>query len=164
MTQCGSPWGLISPKPFPGDGVLCSVGLAAFCWPRSPGCQANATKVAPAELPVVPVSQPIQREVTDYVDFTGRTEAVYSVDIRPRVTGYLGEMPFEEGAEVKAGDLLFVVDPRPTRPSSTRPRARSISTRPRSSWPRPPSRETGPSTRRRRALSASSSSIRSRPW
>ena len=62
---------------------------------------------------MVPVSQPVQREVTDYVDFTGRTEAVYSVDIRPRVTGYLVEMPFEEGAEVKAGDLLFVVDPRP---------------------------------------------------
>jgi multidrug efflux system membrane fusion protein len=47
------------------------------------------------------------------VDFTGRTEAVHSVDIRPRVTGYLVEMPFKEGAEVKAGDLLFVVDPRP---------------------------------------------------
>ena len=62
---------------------------------------------------MVPVGQPIQREVTDYVDFTGRTEAVYPVDIRPRVTGYLVEMPFEEGAEVKAGDLLFVIDPRP---------------------------------------------------
>ena len=62
---------------------------------------------------MVPVGQPVQREVTDYVDFTGRTEAVYSVDIRPRVTGYLGKMPFQEGSEVKAGDLLFVVDPRP---------------------------------------------------
>ena len=60
-----------------------------------------------------PVSQPVQREVSDYVDFTGRTEAVYSVDIRPRVTGYLVEMPFQEGTEVKAGDLLFVVDRRP---------------------------------------------------
>jgi membrane fusion protein, multidrug efflux system len=77
------------------------------------GCQASATKVASAEAPVVPVSQPLQREVTDYVDFTGRTEAVYSVDVRPRVTGYLDSMPFEEGAEVKAGDLLFIVDPRP---------------------------------------------------
>jgi multidrug efflux system membrane fusion protein len=77
------------------------------------GCEVNATKVAPGDAPVVPVSQPIPREVTDYVDFTGRTEAVYSVDIRPRVTGYLVDMPFREGAEVKAGDLLFVVDPRP---------------------------------------------------
>ena len=77
------------------------------------GCQANRPKVAPAEAPAVPVSHPLQREVTDFVDFTGRTEAVHSVDIRPRVTGYLVKMPFKEGAEVKQGDLLFVVDPRP---------------------------------------------------
>jgi multidrug efflux system membrane fusion protein len=77
------------------------------------GCQASRAKVAPPEVPVVPVSQPVRREVTDYVDFTGRTEAVHSVDIRPRVTGYLTQMPFQEGAEVKAGDLLFVIDPRP---------------------------------------------------
>ena len=77
------------------------------------GCQASRAKVAPSEPPVVPVSRPVQREVTDYVDFTGRTEAVHSVDIRPRVTGYLVKMPFQEGVEVKAGDLLFIVDPRP---------------------------------------------------
>src|SRR5262249_50747940 len=79
------------------------------------GCQSNRPRVAPSEPPVVPVSQPVPREVTDYVDFTGRTEAVHSVDIRPRVTGYLVKMPFREGSEVKAGDLLFVVDPRPYR-------------------------------------------------
>ena len=42
-----------------------------------------------------------------------RTEAVHSVDIRPRVSGYLVKMPFQEGEEVKAGDLLFVIDRRP---------------------------------------------------
>ncbi len=89
-------------------GFSCSLFLAA-----AGGCQANQAKVAPSELLVVPVSRPVDREVTDYVDFTGRTEAVHSVDIRPRVSGYLVEMPFEEGAEVKKGDLLFVVDPRP---------------------------------------------------
>jgi multidrug efflux system membrane fusion protein len=77
------------------------------------GCQQNRAAVAPPEPPTVPVAHPVRREVTDYVDFTGRTEAVHSVDIRPRVTGYLVEMPFQEGAEVKKGDLLFVVDPRP---------------------------------------------------
>jgi membrane fusion protein, multidrug efflux system len=77
------------------------------------GCQANRAAVAPPEPPAVPVSHPVQREVTDYVDFTGRTEAIHSVDIRPRVTGYLVKMPFKEGAEVKVGDRLFVVDPRP---------------------------------------------------
>jgi membrane fusion protein, multidrug efflux system len=77
------------------------------------GCETNRATVAPRELPAVPIAHPVQREVTDYVEFTGRTEPIHSVDIRPRVTGYLMEMPFKEGTEVKAGDLLFVVDPRP---------------------------------------------------
>ncbi len=72
-------------------------GFAWLLLAAAAGCQANATKVAPAEPPVVPVSQPLQRDFTSYVDFTGRTEAVYSVDIRPRVTGYLVDMPFVEG-------------------------------------------------------------------
>jgi multidrug efflux system membrane fusion protein len=73
----------------------------------------KSARVGPANPPAVPVSQPVWREVTDYVDFTGQTKAVHSVDIVPRVTGYLVEMPFREGAEVKKGDLLFVVDRRP---------------------------------------------------
>jgi len=88
-------------------------GLSCIVLAAIAGCEVQATKVAPTEAPVVPVGQPIQREVTDYVDFTGRTESVYPVDIRPRVTGYLTSMPFQEGDEVKAGDVLFVVDPRP---------------------------------------------------
>jgi multidrug efflux system membrane fusion protein len=77
------------------------------------GCQSNAPKVAQDEPPAVPVSQPVQREVTDFVEFTGQTKAVHSNDIIPQVTGYLVQMPFQEGAEVKRGDLLFEVDPRP---------------------------------------------------
>ena len=55
----------------------------------------KSAKAAPAKTPTVPVSQPVQREVTDYVDFTGQTKAVQSVDIIPLVTGYLVEMPFQ---------------------------------------------------------------------
>jgi membrane fusion protein, multidrug efflux system len=88
-------------------------GFACILLAVVAGCQANANRVTTAEAPVVPVGQPIKREVTDYVDFTGRTESIYPVDIRPRVTGYLVEMPFQEGEEVKAGDLLYVIDPRP---------------------------------------------------
>jgi multidrug efflux system membrane fusion protein len=65
------------------------------------------------EALVVPVSRPVQREVTDYVDYTGRLAAINSVDIRPRVTGYLTKMPFKEGAEIDENDLLFEIDPRP---------------------------------------------------
>ncbi len=62
---------------------------------------------------MLPVSQAVRREVTNYADFTGRTEAVHSVDIRSRVSGYLVKMPFQEGEVVKAGDLLFIIDRRP---------------------------------------------------
>ena len=77
------------------------------------GCHRGQPQSAPPPAPVVPVSHPVRRMVTDYVDYTGRTDAVQSVAIRPPVTGYLTKMPFTEGAEVKAGDLLFEVDPRP---------------------------------------------------
>ncbi|HEX4130870.1 MAG TPA: efflux RND transporter periplasmic adaptor subunit [Pirellulales bacterium] len=79
---------------------------------------AGCHKQAPAatdtnQPPVVTVAKPIERVVTDYVDFTGRTDAVASVDVRARVTGYIVQMPFKEGSEVKVGDLLFEIDPRP---------------------------------------------------
>ena len=76
------------------------------------GCQPKP-EVQPPGPPVIPVARPVLRTITDYVDFTGRTNAIQSVDIRARVSGYLVQMPFKEGAEVKAGDLLFEVDPRP---------------------------------------------------
>jgi multidrug efflux system membrane fusion protein len=77
------------------------------------GCRARTPEIGAAEVPAVPVSHPKQRVITDYVDFTGRTDAVQSVNIIARVTGYLVQMPFKEGSEVKAGDLLFEIDPRP---------------------------------------------------
>jgi len=59
---------------------------------------------------VVPVQQ---REVQDFVTFTGRTEAVETVEIRARVSGYLTETKFKDGQDVKKGDPLFLIDPRP---------------------------------------------------
>jgi len=59
------------------------------------GCRRNSNPVAPAEPPAIPVSRPVSREVTDYVDFTGQTDAVQSVNIIARVTGYLVKMPFK---------------------------------------------------------------------
>jgi multidrug efflux system membrane fusion protein len=77
------------------------------------GCGPVTPHVAPSELPVIPVAQPIRKDVTDYVDYTGQTNAMNAVSIIPRVTGYIVRIPFEEGADVKKGDLLFEIDPRP---------------------------------------------------
>ena len=70
-------------------------------------------KPLPAEPPLVEVSRVVEREVTDYEVFTGRFEAVEAVRVVPRVTGYLTKVAFEEGSNVKKGDLLFEIDPRP---------------------------------------------------
>lgn len=66
----------------------------------------------PARPPEVPVARPVVREVTDYEDFVGRVEASKRVEVRSLVTGYLVKTAFQEGAEVKKGDLLFEIDPR----------------------------------------------------
>jgi multidrug efflux system membrane fusion protein len=68
------------------------------------GFRQNASDVAPSEPPAIPVSHPVSREVTDFVDFTGQTDAVQSVNVVPRVTGYLVRMPFKEGSEVRSDD------------------------------------------------------------
>src|ERR1700681_926632 len=74
---------------------------------------ARAPSEAPAAaLPPVTVSYPVEREVTDYADFTARTAAVDSVELRARVSGYLDKVNFKEGALFKKGDVLFEIDPR----------------------------------------------------
>jgi multidrug efflux system membrane fusion protein len=77
------------------------------------GCQREQPPPSYSELPVIPVSHPVEREVTDYVSYTGRTDAVQTVGVRPRVSGYLVRITFLEGAMVQEGDLLFEIDPRP---------------------------------------------------
>jgi RND family efflux transporter MFP subunit len=59
------------------------------------------------------VSLPVERPVTDYVEFPGRTEALHTVEVRSHVTGYLDRIHFTEGEEIKEGALLFEIDPRP---------------------------------------------------
>jgi multidrug efflux system membrane fusion protein len=87
--------------------------LLAVALMLSVGCTPKSRETPKAEPPVTPVSKPATREVQDFVEFTGRTNAVESVNVVPRVTGYLTKITFKEGTEVKAGDLLFEIDPRP---------------------------------------------------
>ena len=60
--------------------------------------------------PQVTVATPLVRQITDWDEYTGRLAAVESVEIRARVSGYLQAVHFEDGALVKRGDLLFVID------------------------------------------------------
>jgi multidrug efflux system membrane fusion protein len=63
--------------------------------------------------PEVTVSQPIAQGITEWDEYTGRFDAVEAVEVRARVSGYLDKVNFTDGQEVKAGDLLFEIDPRP---------------------------------------------------
>src|SRR4051794_34105702 len=78
------------------------------------GCS-NPTPEGPGEPPppTVTVSRPLQQEITEFAEYTGRTAAVDSVEVRARVTGYLEKINFKEGADVKQGDVLYEIDPRP---------------------------------------------------
>jgi RND family efflux transporter MFP subunit len=64
-------------------------------------------------LPAVTVAQALQKPVTEWDEFTGRFEAVDTVSLRARVSGYITAVQFTDGQTVKAGDPLFVIDPRP---------------------------------------------------
>ncbi|MFI5364132.1 MAG: efflux RND transporter periplasmic adaptor subunit [Candidatus Binatia bacterium] len=75
------------------------------------GACARGNRYAPPPPSEVTVSQPVEQEVTTYSELTGTTAAVASIDIRARVLGYLKSINFTPGADVKQGDLLFVIEP-----------------------------------------------------
>lgn len=89
-------------------GVLATLFVLGFS-----GCNREKPKAEPPPTPTVSVSRPLVREVAEYEFFTGRTAAPSTVEIRPRVTGYLKEIPFKEGEEIKQGDLLFKLEEEP---------------------------------------------------
>ncbi len=92
--------------------TILAAGCAAACFTVFSGCGAKPTSKAPPPA-LVTVALPMERETYDYEDFTGHTAPVESVDIRARVTGYLDKIAFKDGADVKEGDILFEIDPRP---------------------------------------------------
>lgn len=75
------------------------------------GCNHQESAFEPPP-PAVTVSRPIEREVIEWDEYTGRLDSVESVDVRARVSGLIESAPFQEGSIVKNGDLLFVLDKR----------------------------------------------------
>jgi RND family efflux transporter MFP subunit len=91
----------------PGILTLAALSLAALTLNRG-----KETPPAPP-LQAVTVAPVPEREITEWDEFTGRLEAVDQVEIRPRVSGYIKRVAFDEGKEVRKGEVLFEIDPRP---------------------------------------------------
>lgn len=97
-------------------GVLAAAVLAACSSQAAPGADS-------APPPEVSVAQVMERSVVPWDEYTGRVVAAQTVQMRPRVSGYIDRVAFTEGAEVKKGDLLFVIDQRPYRAALERAQA-----------------------------------------
>jgi len=90
--------------------------------------KAAEAQAAPAAAPVS-ASVVVQKAVAETQEFSGRLEAVEHVEIRPRVSGYITAVNFTPGAEVKKGQVLFVIDPRPYQAEAERAEAAAKSAR-----------------------------------
>lgn len=88
---------------FPVASVILALVLA--------GCGKKEEAAAPPAPPVT-VANPLKKQTTDWDEFTGRFDAVDQVQIRARVTGFVTKVTFVDGAVVKAGDVLYEIDPR----------------------------------------------------
>src|SRR5262245_8054201 len=99
----------------PRRGLAGALGLALLL--AAAGCDSPQPTQAKApggeQRPTVSVSQPLGRQVVDWDEYTGRFDAVETVEVRARVSGYLSTVHFEDGQPVKPGDLLYDIDPRP---------------------------------------------------
>ena len=88
--------------------LLAAAAMVASC--GRPGAQQPA---GPPPAPPVSVAAAIEKDILETDEFPGRIEAIESVEVRARVNGYIQSIHFRPGAEVKKGDLLFLIDPRP---------------------------------------------------
>ncbi len=95
-------------QPFRKLFFVAAVLTVAACNPS----ESNVAQAPPAPPPVT-VSQPLVREIVEWDEYTGRFQAVETVDVRSRVSGYLDSINFTDGEIVNEGDLLFVIDQRP---------------------------------------------------
>jgi multidrug efflux system membrane fusion protein len=90
--------------------ILVALALAAAIF-LTTGCNRTQARQAPP-APAVTVAPVERQDVVEWEEFTGRTEPVESVEVRPRVSGYIQEVRFQSGQLVKKGTVLFIIDPR----------------------------------------------------
>lgn len=97
--------------PMYGARTLFLTGIIVLCLAACD--QAPPQQAMEMPPPQVTVANPLAMKISDWDEFTGRLHAVESVEVRPRVSGYLQSVNFTEGSIVNKGDLLYVIDPRP---------------------------------------------------
>lgn len=90
-----------------------TAGVTACAVMLMSGCGKPGGGQSAPPPPQVTVAQVLEKKVKEWDEFTGRLQAVETVEIRPRVSGYIDKVAFTEGSQVKRGDLLFIIDPRP---------------------------------------------------
>lgn len=111
--------------------LIAAFALAGLAAATLAGCDATGKTAPPAAPAAPPVSAAIvlEKPVAETQEFSGRLEAVERVEIRSRVSGFITAVNFKPGSQVKKGDLLFVVDPRPYQAEATRAAAAAASAR-----------------------------------
>jgi multidrug efflux system membrane fusion protein len=115
-------------KPTP---TLAPAALALAASLLLSACGESNSHAAPTAAPPPPVSvaAALERKIVESEEFSGRIEAIEQVDVRARVTGYIQSVNFRHGAEVRKGDVLFVIDPRPFQAEVARAEATLANTR-----------------------------------
>ena len=94
-------------RPWPRRRAL-AVMLSLATLAVSAGCGDKAA-FTPPPPPKVTVSQPVTQPVTDYLEFTGNTQAINTVQLKARIEGYLEKVFFKDGDRVQKGQLLFLI-------------------------------------------------------
>ena len=104
--------------------VVAAAALFAACGPLKTFSDSAHAQTAPPAFPVT-VATPLAKHIKTWDEYSGRFEAVARVELRPRVSGFVEQVNFKEGSDVKQGDLLFTLDKRPFEIASSRQRPRS---------------------------------------
>ena len=99
-------------------GVMLALSVAVMA-----GCVGQASENAQMPPPAVSAAPVLVKQISQWDDFSGRVEAVESVDLRPRVSGYIDRVNYTEGQEVRKGDVLFTIDSRSYRAELARAQA-----------------------------------------
>ena len=116
----------------PASSRLVPFGLAAALLAIAAAGPARAQ--APGQPPTVTVSKPVVKEIVEQDQFTGRFDPIEFVEVRARVTGYLDKIMFQDGANVKKGETLFIIDRRPYKAALEQAQAALVSAKARLSF------------------------------